>query len=219
MSAGGPIRVLIADDHALVRAGIASLLRSMAGFEVVGEAGDGAEALELAARLAPDVVVLDVTMKGMSGMDAAARLAAEHPRTKVIMLSMHADPAIVRQALAAGASGYLLKDAIAADLEDALRSVLRGETWLSPAITPAAAAERPGRGEGRGADRALTPRQREVLRLVAAGRGTKEIAFELGLSAKTVEAHRARIQAKLGIRDVASLVRYAIRVGISPPEG
>lgn len=212
------IRVLVADDHELVRAGIASLLRAMAGIEVVAEARDGDEALALAARHRPEVVVLDITMKGMGGLDAVARLAAEHPRTKVVMLSMHSDPAIVQQALASGASGYLLKDAVVAELEDALRGVMRGETCLSPSVARQVVEGFVRGTSGRRADPALTPRQREVLKLVVAGKGTKEIAFELGLSAKTVEAHRAQIQDRLGIRDVAGLVRYAIRVGISPPE-
>lgn len=212
------IRVLIADDHELVRAGIASLLRAMEGIEVVAEARDGDEALALAAVHRPQVVVLDITMKGMGGLDAAARLAAEHPGTRVVMLSMHSDPAIVQQALASGAAGYLLKDAVVAELEDALRRVVRGETYLSPSLSRQVVEGFMRSNSGRRADPVLTPRQREVLKLVAAGKGTKEIAFDLGLSAKTVEAHRAQIQERLGIRDVAGLVRYAIRAGISPPE-
>lgn len=213
------VRVLIADDHALVRAGIASLLRALKDVEVVGEAEDGAEAVAIASRLRPDVVVLDITMKGMGGLEAAERIALEFPRVKVIMLSMHTDKAFVAQALNAGAAAYLIKDAAAVELELALRSVMRGEKYLSPAVSTQVVDGFVRQNAGRSGDPALTPRQAEVLKLMAAGKGTKEIAFALGLSVKTVESHRAQIQERLGIRDLAGLIRYAMRTGLTPPEG
>lgn len=212
------LRVLLVDDHALVRAGIRSLLRDMEGIEVVGEAADGAEALAIAARERPDAVLLDIAMKGMSGLETAARFRELHPGVKVLILSMHASEEYVLQALRAGVVAYLIKDSATAELELALRSVARGETYLSPAISRQVVegyVQRVGAGAG---DDPLTPRQREVLKRVAEGRSTKEIAFDLGLSVKTVETHRAQIMERLGIRDVAGLVRYAMRTGLVPPE-
>ena len=208
------IRVLLADDHVLVRAGIRSLLDAMAQVEVVGEAGSGEEALALAAQLRPDVVVMDIAMKGMNGLEATARLREQLPEVRVIVLSMYSSEEYVLQALRAGAAGYLVKDAATAELELALRGVVRGETWLSPSIsrqTVDGYAQRMGAGAEQ---EALTPRQREVLKLIARGRSTKEIAYDLNLSVKTVETHRAQIMERLGIRDLAGLVRYAIRVGL-----
>lgn len=212
------LRVLLVDDHTLVRAGIRSLLRDMEGIEVVGEAADGAEALAIAARERPDAVLLDIAMKGMSGLETAARFREMHPGVKVLILSMHASEEYVLQALRAGVVAYLIKDSATAELELALRSVARGETYLSPAISRQVVegyVQRVGAGAG---DDPLTPRQREVLKRVAEGRSTKEIAFDLGLSVKTVETHRAQIMERLGIRDVAGLVRYAMRTGLVPPE-
>jgi len=212
------LRVLLADDHALVRAGMRSLLREIEGIEVVGEAADGAEALALAERERPDAVLLDIAMKGMNGLEAAVRFRELHPGIKVLILSMHASEEYVLQALRAGAVAYLIKDSATAELELALRSVMRGETYLSPAISRQVVEGYVQRvGVGAGVD-PLTPRQREVLKRVAEGRSTKEIAFELGLSGKTVETHRAQIMERLGIRDVAGLVRYAMRTGLVPPE-
>jgi DNA-binding NarL/FixJ family response regulator len=214
------LRVLLVDDHALVRAGIRSLLRDIEGIEVVGEAADGAEALAIAGRERPDAVLLDIAMKGMSGLETAARFRELHPGVKVLILSMHASEEYVLQALRAGVVAYLIKDSATAELELALRSVARGETYLSPAISRQVVegyVQRVGAGDGAGDD-PLTPRQREVLKRVAEGRSTKEIAFDLGLSVKTVETHRAQIMERLGIRDVAGLVRYAMRTGLVPPE-
>jgi DNA-binding NarL/FixJ family response regulator len=214
------IRVLLADDHSLVRAGIRSLLGAMAEVEVIAEAASGEEALELAAREKPDVVLMDIAMKGITGLEAAARLRERHPAIRVVILSMHSGEEYVLQALRAGAAGYLLKDAATGELELALRSVMRGESWLSPAVSRQVVegyVQRVGAGDGAGDD-PLTPRQREVLKRVAEGRSTKEIAFDLGLSVKTVETHRAQIMERLGIRDVAGLVRYAMRSGLVPPE-
>jgi len=212
------LRVLLVDDHALVRAGIRSLLRDIEGIEVVGEAAAGAEALAIAGRERPDAVLLDLAMKGMGGLETAARFRELHPGVKVLILSMHASEEYVLQALRAGVVAYLIKDSATAELELALRSVVRGETYLSPAISRQVVegyVQRVGAGAG---DDPLTPRQREVLKRVAEGRSTKEIAFDLGLSVKTIETHRAQIMERLGIRDVAGLVRYAMRTGLVPPE-
>jgi DNA-binding NarL/FixJ family response regulator len=212
------IRVLVADDHELVRAGIASLLRGLADVEVVGEAADGAEAVDLARRLVPDVVVLDISMKVMNGLDAAQQIVKLTPAPKVIMLSMHTDQAIVRTALGAGALAYLIKDSATADLEQALRAVVRGETYLSAALSRSVMESFLRQGAERSSDLALTPRQTEVLKLLAEGSSTKEIAHTLGLSSKTVESHRAQIQERLGIRDLAGLIRYAMRTGLTSPD-
>lgn len=212
------LRVLLADDHALVRAGMRSLLRDIPGVEVVGEAADGAEALAVAARERPDAVLLDIAMKGMSGLEAAARFREQLPGIKVIILSMHASEEYVLQALRAGAAAYLIKDSATAELELALKSVMRGETYLSPAISRQVVEGYVRRMGAGAAEDPLTPRQREVLKGIAEGRTTKEIAFALGLSVKTVETHRAQVMERLGIRDVAGLVRYAMRTGLVPPE-
>jgi len=213
-----PIRVLLADDHALVRAGMRSLLNTMTEVQVVGEAASGEEALELAGRERPDIVLMDIAMKGMSGLDAAARLRERHPEVRVIILSMHAGEEYVLKALRAGAVGYLLKDAATGELELALRSVMRGESWFSPAVSRQVVEGYVQRVGGEAVADTLTARQREVLKLVAGGKSTKEIAYELKLSVKTVETHRAQIMERLGIRDVAGLVRYALRTGLVPPD-
>jgi len=211
-------RVLLADDHALVRVGIRSLLSTIAGFDVVGEAGTGHEALELADKLRPHVVLIDIAMPGINGLDATARLVERHPEVRVIILSMHASEEYALQALRAGAAGYLLKDADLLELERAIVAVTRGETYLSPAISKHVIADYKRRvaEQPEPIDR-LTPRQREVLRLIAEGLSTKEIAFKLGLSVKTVETHRAQLMERLEIRDVAGLVRFAIRSGLVDP--
>ncbi len=212
------LRVLLVDDHKLVRAGMRSLLRDIEGVEVVGEASDGAEALQLAERERPDVVLMDIAMKGMNGLEAAARLRERLPATKIVILSMHTSEEYVLLALRAGAAAYLIKDSATSELELALQSVMRGETYLSPAISRQVVEGYVQRmGEGGAAD-PLTPRQREVLKRIAEGRSTKEIAYELNLSVKTVETHRAQLMERLGIRDVAGLVRYAMRAGLVPPE-
>jgi DNA-binding NarL/FixJ family response regulator len=212
------IRVVLADDHALVRAGMRSLLGGMTDVQVVGEASSGEEALALAEREKPDVVLMDIAMKGMTGLDAAARLRERQAGVRVIILSMHAGEEYVLQALRAGAVGYLLKDAATGELELALRSVMRGESWFSPAVSRQVVEGYVQRVGGEGAADVLTARQREVLRLVAGGKSTKEIAYDLNLSVKTVETHRAQIMERLGIRDVAGLVRYALRTGLVPPD-
>jgi DNA-binding NarL/FixJ family response regulator len=212
------IRVLLADDHSLVRAGIRSLLGAMADVQVVAEASSGEEALELAAREQPDIVLMDIAMKGITGLDAAARMREALPGVRVLILSMHSGEEYVLQALRAGAAGYLLKDAATGELELALRSVMRGESWLSPAVSRQVVEGYVQRANADATPDVLTARQREVLRLVAGGKSTKEIAFFLNLSVKTVETHRAQIMERLGIRDVPGLVRYALRTGLVPPD-
>ena len=208
-------RILIADDHLLVRAGIRALIESIEGATVVAEANDGREAVDLAATLRPDIAILDVTMPGLNGLEAATRLREASPATRVIILSMHANEAYVRTALKSGAAGYLLKSATAGELQVALQTVARGEIYLSPAVSKQVVK---GFVDGTAHDAspldALTTRQREILQLIAEGRSTKEVAFTLSISAKTVETHRAQIMERLEIHDLAGLVRFAIRSGL-----
>lgn len=211
------LRILLADDHALVRAGLRRLLESLPEVEVVAEAGDGHEALRLMGERQPDLALLDVSMPALSGLEVALRAAKEHPKVRVVMLSMYADPEYVRQALRAGAAGYLLKDASPGELELALRAVARGDNWLSPAVSPVAASALASERAEPGPFELLTSRQREMLQLIAEGNSTKEIAFRLGLSVKTVEAHRAQLIQRLGVRGLAGLVRYAVHAGIVRP--
>ena len=210
-----PLRVLLAEDHTLVRAGIRALLESLEGVEVVAEAADGREALRLAKAHAPDILLMDITMKEMNGLEAAARLAKERSATRVIILSMHADPIYVRQALQAGAVGYLLKGADVAELELALKAVTRGDTYLSPSVSKALVGSLlNGKTPAANPLDELTPRQREILQLIAEGKTTKEIASRLNLSIKTVETHRAQLMERLDIHEVAGLVKFAIRTGL-----
>jgi DNA-binding NarL/FixJ family response regulator len=213
------IRVVLADDHALVRAGLRALLESMEGVVVVGEASNGQEALALIARHRPHVAVLDIAMPGLNGLEVAARVAREAGGPRVVIVSMHATAEYVRQAVLAGAAGYVLKDADQEELHRAVEAAARGQMYLTPAISGQVAETlRQGAGgQGSGAE-ALTPRLREVLQLVAEGHTTKEIAGKLGIGVKTVETHRAHLMERLGIRDLAGLVRYAIRAGIVTPD-
>jgi len=214
-----PIRVLLADDHTLVRAGIRSLLKGLENVEVVGEAGDGQEAVRLAESLRPDVLLLDVGMPGLNGLDVAARLASQDASIRVLILSMHTSEEYVLRALRAGCAGYLLKGSAVAELEIAVRAVARGETYLSPAVSKHVMDDYVRRtGGATDPIDALTPRQREVLQLVAEGNTSKDIADRLGVSFKTVEAHRAQIMERLGLHDVAGLVRFAMRMGLVRPE-
>ncbi len=212
------IRVLLTEDHTIVRAGIRALLENLEGVEVVGEAGDGREALRLVETHHPDIVLMDIAMSGLNGLEATMRMSKEFPDVHVIILSMHASEEYVLQALRAGASGYILKDAGTAELELAIRSVGRDETYLSPAVSKHVVADYVRRvgGEPSSLER-LTRRQREILQLVAEGQSTQEIAQMLSISVKTVESHRAQLMERLDIHDVAGLVRYAIRVGLVTP--
>lgn len=210
-----PIRVLLVDDHQLFRAGIRSLLQTVSGVEVVAEAGDGREGLRLIEAHRPDVVLMDILMPGLNGLDAAARVARTCPATRVIMLSMNAGEDSVLQTLRAGAAGYLVKTADPAELELAVRAVVRGETFLSSAISRHVVAACLGRvGTEQTSLERLTPRQREVLQLIAEGRRTKEVAKKLGISVKTAEGYRGELMKALDIHDIASLTRYAIRMGL-----
>lgn len=208
-----PLRVLLADDHTLVRAGIHALLAGLANVEVIGEAADGEAALQIALRLKPDIVLMDIAMKGMNGLQAAARLHEALPATRVIILSMHATEDYLQQALRVGAAGYMLKDAATLELQLALAAVARGETYLSPAVSAQIVEGFLQNCTSTGSP-ALTSRQNEILRLIASGQSTKEIAFQLKLSGKTVDSHRAQLMERLDIHDIAGLVRYAIRNGL-----
>jgi DNA-binding NarL/FixJ family response regulator len=210
--------VVLADDHVLVRAGIRSLLERMPSVEVVAEANDGRQALDLIAKHVPDVVLMDLAMPGLNGLDAAARVQKEFPTVKVLVLSMHANEEYVIQAVRSGASGYLLKEAAASELEVAIRAVTSGETYLGPRISKAVIERYVARTK-EDAPRELTPREREIVQLVAEGKSSKEIAYLLKLSVKTIDAHRGQMMQKLDIHDVPGLVRYAMRAGLVPPEG
>lgn len=208
-------RVLLVDDHQLVRAGIRALIEKLPGFEIVGEAGDGREALRAAAKLRPDLVLMDVLMPELDGVGAAAQMMAAVPDARVVILSMNAGAEYVLRALQAGAAGYLLKDISPAELELALHAVARGETYLSSAVSKHVIegyVRRPDVSD-RPLDR-LTPRQREVLQLIAEGATTKEIARKLNISQKTAETHRTQLMKELNIHDIAGLVRFAIRYGL-----
>jgi DNA-binding NarL/FixJ family response regulator len=210
-------RIVLAEDHTLVRTGMRLLLESIPDVKVVGEASDGMEALRLIEQLRPDCVLMDLAMPGMSGVEAVRRSRTQFPNIPILVISMHADEAYVHKALVAGASGYLLKGSDKKELELALRAILRGETYLTPAISKTlvtALARKSQLSDVSSPLEVLTTRQREVLRLVAEGNSTKRVAARLGLSAKTVEAHRSAIMERLGIRDLAGLVRFAVRAGL-----
>jgi len=212
------IRVLIADDHTLVRAGIRGLLQRLPDVEVVGEAGEGHEVLRLAEVLQPDIVLMDIGMPGLNGLEAAARLATLGKSIRVIILSMHNSEEYVIRALRGGCVGYLLKGAAVSELEVAVRAVGRGEVYLSPAVSKQVVDYVTRTAGATGPLDALTPRQREILQLVAEGNTSKEIAARVGVSVKTVEAHRAQIMERLDMHDLAGLVRFAVRVGLVTSE-
>jgi DNA-binding NarL/FixJ family response regulator len=219
MSQQPKTRILLADDHGLVRAGFRSLLEKIPFVEVVAEAADGREALELARKHQPDVLLIDVAMSGLNGLEAVARLNKEASPPKAIMLSMHASEEYVVQALRNGACGYLIKDAAVGELERAIQAVMSGEIYLSPRISKRVIKDYLERvGDSQGPLMQLTSRQREILQLIAEGSSTKEIAFNLKLSVKTVETHRKQLMDKLDIHDVPGLVRYAMRAGLIPVE-
>jgi DNA-binding NarL/FixJ family response regulator len=215
-----PIRIVLAEDHALVRAGIRALLHSLPGIEVVGEAADGRSAVRTIADAHPDVTLMDISMPELNGIDAIERVMQEDPEVRIIVLSMHDTEEHVWRALQAGASGYLLKDALVEELEFAIRAVARGGSYLSPTVSRHVLNDYVRRiGDERGNHERLTPRQREIVQLVAEGHTNHQIAEILGLSIKTIQTHRATLMDRLGIHDVAGIVRYAIRAGLVSSEG
>ena len=207
------IRILLADDHPVVRRGFQMILAEQSDMEIVGEAGNGREALELAAKLKPDVVVMDVAMPELNGIEATRRMAESAPHARVLALSMHKDSVYVRETLRAGARGYLLKDSVAADLVSAVRAVAAGEGYLSPAVSDAVLTDY--RKHVTDPIDLLTSREREVLQMIAEGKTNKEIATTLNLSVYTVDAHRGHIMDKLNLHSISELVRFAIRNGLA----
>ena len=211
------MRVLLADDHGIVRRGLRSILESEPGLTVVGEASDGHEALRLARDLHPDIVILDVAMPLLNGIDVAARLQKMERAPRTVILSMHSDESYIIRALAAGARAYLLKDATDEDLIPAIRAVAGGRPYLSPAVTAVLVEDYMRRLKDRGLTDSyhlLTDREKEVLQLLAEGRANKEVAALLDLSLSTVETHRANLMQKLNLHNTAEVVLYAVRKGI-----
>lgn len=206
--------LLLVDDHALIRAGVRALILDIPGYAVVGEASDGAQLLEAFSALQPDIVLLDLSMKHTGGLDALQQLKRAYPKCKVLILSMHTDPALIMQALESGAYGYLLKDTTATELEHALEALRNNERYLSPAIAHTVINQALTRNQKQpeiADSHNLTARQLEILRLIVRGKSTREIANGLGLSIKTVETHRSQIMKRLQIYDVAGLVLFAVR--------
>ncbi|WP_263217466.1 response regulator [Pseudomonas atacamensis] len=207
--------LLLVDDHSLIRAGVRALVLDIPGYAVIGEASDGSQLLEMVEQLSPDIVLLDISMRETGGLEALQRLKRVRPQSKVLILSMHTDPALIMQALESGAHGYLLKDTTATELEHALEALRNSERYLSPAIAHTVINQALTRNQKSQPDIAdshnLTARQLEILRLIVRGKSTREIANGLGLSVKTVETHRAQIMKRLQIYDVAGLVLFAVR--------
>src|SRR5215467_2384925 len=202
------IRILLAEDHAVVRQGFKLILGAQHDMEIVGEAGNGREAIELAEKLRPDVAVVDVAMPELNGIEATRRMAETAPRTRVLALSMHKDSVYVREILRAGARGYLLKDSIDTDLISAVRAVAKGDGYISPAVSEAVLSDY--RRHVTNPIDLLTSREREVLQMLAEGKTNKEIAVVLNLSVYTVDAHRGRIMEKLNLHSINDLVRFAV---------
>jgi len=215
-----PIHVMLADDHTLVRAGIRALLEKLPGVKVVGEAGDGREVLNQVKAQRPDVVLMDIAMPGLNGLETAERMARSFPDVRVIILSMHNNEEYVLRSIKAGASGYLLKKAATAELETALHRVADGEIYLSREISLQLHRELPLQqiADRKGPLARLTDRQREILQLIAEGQNTKKIGEILKVSPKTVEYHRMKLMNRLNMHDIPGLVRFALRVGLIPEE-
>ena len=207
-----PVRIVLADDHDLVRSGIKALLSMVEGVDVIAEARDGKELVALVDDLMPDVVMTDISMPVMDGIAAISLIHAKHPQVRLLVLSMYDTVDFVKRAVANGACGYLMKDAPPFELEQAVRSVMATGSYFSPSI-----AQRLLQPSEPTVDDELTHRQVEILKLIAQGRASKEIAYELGLSPKTVDVHRARIMERLRLNDIASLTRYAVRKGLIKP--
>lgn len=214
------IKVVLVDDHKLVREGFRKLLESESSIEVVGEADNGRTAVELTRKLHPAVVLMDISLPDMNGIDAMRQIKEIAPEVHILVLSMYSTQRFVTEALGAGAGGYLLKDAAASELIEAVRAVADDKVYLSPAIAGVIVQDYQQRSSTPrpGADGKISPREHQVLRLVAEGKNTKEIAFLLDLSVKTVESHRAQLMKKLNLRSVADMVKYAIREGLTPLE-
>lgn len=209
-----PTRILLVDDHALVRAGIRALIEGEPGIEVIAETGDGDEALRMIEKLRPDLVLLDITMPTINGFEVLEQITKQYPKTRVIILTVHEGTEYAMRALRAGAAGYLPKSAASTELEDAISAVAQGGTYLSHEISQRTVFEYAKARTPQDLLASLTTRQREILKLIAEGQSTKEIASKLNISVKTVESHRAKLAEKLGIHDVAGLVRFAIRIGL-----
>ena len=206
------IHVVIADDHPLVRTGIRSILKTLPEVNVVAEVGSGSELLELLASVRPDMVITDISMPGLDGLEALREIRVRHPQVRVIVLSMHDEPELVRRAVTAGAAAYLRKDSGELELASAIHSVMTTGSYISAGIAKLLLSSNQPQAE-----EVLTTRQIQILKMLAQGRTSKEIGFELGLSSKTVDVHRARIMERLGLRDVASLTMYAVRKGLVKP--
>ncbi len=219
MSQERDIRLLIADDHTIVRQGLRKLLEDEPGMEVIGEAVDGRDAVTKATDMMPDIVLMDLSMPGLHGLEAARQITKRLPKTRVLILSMHKNEAYVLQALQAGASGYILKDSASEEVTGAIRAVSRGDSYLSPAISRLVIEDYlrlsiPGQGGTKSLYDTLTVREREIFQLLAEGLKNQEIAERLHVSVKTVETHRAHIMEKLNLNNIAELVKYSIEIGI-----
>ena len=214
------IRILLVDDHAIVRHGLSRSIQQQEDMEVIGQASDGHAAVELARELAPNVIVMDVSMPGLNGIEATRAILHASPGTRVVALSMHSAKRYVREMFRAGASGYLLKDCEFDELVQTIRLIAQGQTYISPSIGRIVVENylHNAPGDEDSAFSVLTQREREVLQLMSEGNSTKQIAMRLFISPKTVEAHRLRIMSKLDIDNVAQLTKYAIQEGLTPPE-
>jgi DNA-binding NarL/FixJ family response regulator len=212
------ISIIVADDHGIVREGLRRMLESEPDLKVCGEAADGREVLEQLAALDPDVVVLDITMPRLGGLETLERIRTDHSRTKVILLSVHSDSQFIQSAISLGADGYVLKNGRAAEIVTAIREVMKGGSYFSPTVAREIVEQlRSPRPESEDPFSLLSNREREVLRLIAEGLSAKEVAAELGISSKTVEAHRTSVMRKLNVRKATELVRYALRHGLIEP--
>jgi DNA-binding NarL/FixJ family response regulator len=210
-----PLRVLLADDHALIVSAMRMMIERIEGVVVVAEAYNGRDAVVLARTHRPDLVIMDISMKDLNGIEATAQIIADSPSTRVMILSSHTDEGFVRRAIRAGASGYLAKGCHPAELATAIRAIMEGNSYLSPSISAHVMSSLRDTGEQNASPlEALTARQREVLQMIAEGKSTKEIAFAMGVSIKTIETHRAALMDRLGIHDVAGLALFAARHGL-----
>ena len=215
MTDRGSITILVVDDHPMMRDGVTSALSREPDLRVVGQAADGTDAVAKAKSLRPHVVIMDVTMPGLTGVDATSRIVAADPAVRVVGLSVHADPGYVEAMLAAGAAGYLLKGAAPEEVVRAVRTVAAGHVYLAPEVTAAVVRSAARTTAGSGGTIPLSPREKEVLRLLAEGKATKRVALDLGISAKTVESHRRQIMEKLNLWSLPELTKYAIRQGLT----